>query len=99
MSGIAVIGRGRVSPADGGKDRNVEGTLRNVKQLNAPCALTEPIARVDLATVRVQVEALRPFPAAARVHKVLGGEAVSLAERTGLEGRKVKALRRLPAGR
>jgi predicted short-subunit dehydrogenase-like oxidoreductase (DUF2520 family) len=77
----------------------VEGTLRNVKQLDAPRALAGPIARGDLATVRAQIEALRLFPAAARVYKVLGGETVALAERAGLEGRKVKALKRLLAGR
>jgi len=76
----------------------VEGTLRNVKQLDAPRALTGPISRGDLATVRAQLEALRPFPAAARAYRVLGREALALAEKSGLDQKEVKAMGRLLGG-
>lgn len=77
----------------------VEGTLRNVKQLDASRALSGPISRGDLATVRAQLEVLRRFPAAARIYKVLGREAAALAEEAGLDRKKVKALGRLLGGR
>ena len=94
MSAVAVVGAGRRLRTEDWKGL-VEGTLRNVKQLDAARALSGPIARGDIETVRAQLEALRPFPAAALVYRVLAKEAVELAERGGLSGGKVRALKRM----
>ncbi len=77
----------------------VEGTLRNVKQLDARRALTGPISRGDLATVRTHLEVLRRHPDAARAYRILGQEAVGLAEQAGLDKGKVRAMFRLLGGK
>jgi predicted short-subunit dehydrogenase-like oxidoreductase (DUF2520 family) len=71
----------------------MRGTLDNVSELGLAPALTGPISRGDIETVRLH---LRTLPdREARVYRDLGREAVALAEARGLEGDAVAVLRGL----
>jgi predicted short-subunit dehydrogenase-like oxidoreductase (DUF2520 family) len=56
-----------------------EGTLQSVKRLDRASALTGPISRGDVETVRRHLRALEKFPAARKIYRVLGAEALRLA--------------------
>jgi predicted short-subunit dehydrogenase-like oxidoreductase (DUF2520 family) len=58
-----------------------EGTLRGVKQLDRAEALTGPISRGDVETVRRHLHALEKYPAARKIYRLLGAEALRLARR------------------
>ena len=58
-----------------------EGTLQSVKRLDRASALTGPISRGDVETVRRHLRALEKFPAARKIYRVLGAEALRLARR------------------
>ena len=77
----------------------VQGTLQNVKSSGLEKALTGPVARGDVATVRKHLAALEGDPAAREVYAVLGKQVLRLAERRGLPQGRVRALRRLLEGR
>jgi len=77
----------------------VQGTLQNVKSLGLEKALTGPILRGDVATVRRHLEALGADPGARDVYSVLGNRVLRLAAKKGLAAGRVKALRRLLGGR
>ena len=62
----------------------VEGTVENIAALDAPGALTGPIARGDAATVERHLEALATFPREVRrLYCELGHHAVRVARRKG----------------
>jgi predicted short-subunit dehydrogenase-like oxidoreductase (DUF2520 family) len=73
----------------------VQGTLQNVKSLGLERALTGPIRRGDVATVREHLEALRSHPGAREVYTALGKQILRLAGKSGLPAGRVRALRRL----
>ena len=75
----------------------VEGTLRSVKHFDGADALTGPISRGDVETVKKHLEALKKYPAARRAYRVLGAEAVRLARKKGLSSGTFKALKGLMA--
>jgi predicted short-subunit dehydrogenase-like oxidoreductase (DUF2520 family) len=58
-----------------------EGTLQSVKRLDRENALTGPISRGDVDTVRKHLHALEKYPAAQKIYRVLGAEALRLASR------------------
>jgi predicted short-subunit dehydrogenase-like oxidoreductase (DUF2520 family) len=69
----------------------MRGTLDNIGELGIGSALTGPIARGDVETVRLH---LRMLPEReARLYRDLGREAVALAEARGLDPDAVAALR------
>ena len=71
----------------------MRGTLDNVAELGIGPALTGPIARGDVETVRLH---LRMLPEReARLYRDIGREAVALAEARGLAADQVAALREL----
>jgi predicted short-subunit dehydrogenase-like oxidoreductase (DUF2520 family) len=72
----------------------VEGTLQNVKHFDGETALTGPIARGDEQTVNRHLRALRKFPEALRVYKILGGRALRLAQRKRIPASKIRALKK-----
>ena len=76
----------------------VQGTLRNVKNLGPERALTGPILRGDVATVRQHLKALRDDPPARGVYMVMGKQILRLAEKGGLPAGRVSALKRLLEG-
>jgi len=73
----------------------VQGTLQNVKSLGLEKALTGPVLRGDVATVRRHLEALQGDPATREVYTVLGRQIIGLAAKRGLPAGRVRALRRL----
>jgi len=77
----------------------VQGTLQNVKNLGPENALTGPILRGDVATVRKHLEALRDDPPARGVYLVMGKQILRLAEKSGLPAGRVRILKRLLEGR
>jgi predicted short-subunit dehydrogenase-like oxidoreductase (DUF2520 family) len=77
----------------------VQGTLQNVKSLGLEKALTGPVARGDVDTVRKHMEALKGDPAAREVYAALGKQILRLAARQGLPPGRVRALKRLLEGR
>ncbi len=56
-------------------------TLQNVKNLGTGDALTGPIARGDTKSVRLHLEALQPYPEFLTLYKILGRQALLLADR------------------
>ena len=77
----------------------VQGTLQNVKNLGPEKALTGPILRGDIATVRKHLEALRDDPPARGVYLVMGKQILRLAENNGLPAGRVRILKRLLEGK
>jgi predicted short-subunit dehydrogenase-like oxidoreductase (DUF2520 family) len=73
----------------------VQGTLQNVKTLGLEKALTGPILRGDVATVRKHLAALRGEAGAREVYAVLGRQLLRLAATKGLPAGRVRALKRL----
>lgn len=71
----------------------MRGTLENVAELGLAPALTGPIARGDVETVRMHLRALPEREA--RLYRDLGREAVELAEARGLNGETVAILKEI----
>ena len=76
----------------------LQGTLQNVKNLGLEKALTGPVLRGDVATVRKHLGALRTDPASRDVYVDLGRQILRLASKRGLPAERVRALRRLLGG-
>jgi len=77
----------------------IQRTLQNVKEFGLEKALTGPIARGDIATVRKHLDALQDDPGAREVYLALGKQALLLAGGSGLPASRVRALKRLLEGR
>jgi len=75
-----------------------QGTLHDVNKVGTGAALTGPIVRGDVETVQEHLAALKKAPQVREAYKTLGRRALRLAEKT-VEAGKVKALRRLLAGK
>lgn len=71
----------------------MRGTLENVAELGLAPALTGPIARGDVETVRMHLRVLPEREA--RLYRDLGREAVELAEARGLNGETVAILKEI----
>jgi predicted short-subunit dehydrogenase-like oxidoreductase (DUF2520 family) len=68
----------------------IRGTVRNLESLGLPDALTGPIARGDVGTVRAHLEALRRAPGdLVRVYATLARKTVEIALRKGRIDRSV----------
>jgi predicted short-subunit dehydrogenase-like oxidoreductase (DUF2520 family) len=66
----------------------VQGTVRNLERVGLPAALTGPIARGDVGTVRSHLRALRGAPGdLVRVYAALGRKTVEVALRQGRLGK------------
>ncbi len=77
----------------------VQGTLQNVKSFGLEKALTGPILRGDIETVRRHLGALRRRPEARRVYEGLGKLVLGLAASSrALPAGRIKALKRLLEG-
>lgn len=76
-----------------------QGTLQNVKDLGFEQALTGPILRGDVDTVRRHLAALEGDPAARRIYASLGRQALRLAAAGGLPAARIRALTHLIGGR
>lgn len=74
----------------------MRGTLENVAEMGLAPALTGPIARGDLETVRLHLKSLPEREG--RLYRELGREAVELADAHGLDEEAVQSLRELLDG-
>ncbi|MGA2533270.1 MAG: Rossmann-like and DUF2520 domain-containing protein [Candidatus Aminicenantales bacterium] len=77
----------------------VQGTLQNVKKLGLKNALTGPLVRGDVRTVRRHLEVLRSRPLHLEIYKSLGRQALGFISGGRVPAGKVRALRRLLEGR
>ncbi len=73
----------------------VQGTLQNVKSLGLEKALTGPVVRGDVTTVREHLKALEADPAAREVYRVLGKQILRLIGQRRLPAGRIRALKRL----
>lgn len=73
----------------------LQGTLRNVKELNTVEALTGPLVRGDAASVGAHLEALGRWPRYAEAYKKLSLLGLDLARKKGLRRRTLAALKSL----
>ena len=74
----------------------MRGTLDNIGELGLASALTGPIARGDVETVRLHLRSLPEREG--RLHREMGLEAVELAEARGLDAETVQTLREVLEG-
>jgi predicted short-subunit dehydrogenase-like oxidoreductase (DUF2520 family) len=77
----------------------VQGTLQNVKKLGLKNALTGPLVRGDVRTVRRHLDVLRSRPVPLEIYKSLGRQALGFVSGGRIPAGKVRALRRLLEGR
>ena len=77
----------------------VQGTLQNVKKLGLKNALTGPLVRGDVRTVRRHLDVLRSRPLYLEIYKSLGRQALGFVRGGRVPAGKVRALRRLLEGR
>ncbi|MDH4272787.1 MAG: DUF2520 domain-containing protein [Candidatus Aminicenantes bacterium] len=77
----------------------VQGTLHNVKEFDTAAALTGPLVRGDVASVKAHLEALERWPRYADVYRKLSLVGLEIAEKKGLKPRKLGALKNLLAGK
>jgi predicted short-subunit dehydrogenase-like oxidoreductase (DUF2520 family) len=73
----------------------VQGTLQNVKNIGLEKALTGPVVRGDLGTVRLHLEVLENRPAIAAIYRGLALGVLKRTAGSGLSPARVRALRRL----
>jgi predicted short-subunit dehydrogenase-like oxidoreductase (DUF2520 family) len=71
----------------------LRGTVENLEGRDPAAALTGAIRRGDAATVNAHLEALRPDER--EVYRMLGREALDLAERAGLAPAAAEEIRRV----
>lgn len=71
----------------------LEGTLRNVKNLDTIRALTGPLVRGDAATVGTHLDALKRLPQYAEAYRNLSLIGLEIAKKSGLSPKKIKALK------
>jgi len=72
----------------------IQGTLQSVKELGPRKALTGPVVRGDIGTVRRHLEALASRPLHDELYRVLGLAALRLLEEGDSPPRRLKALKR-----
>jgi predicted short-subunit dehydrogenase-like oxidoreductase (DUF2520 family) len=77
----------------------LQGTLQNVKKLGVGKALTGPVVRGDVRTVRSHLDALKFHPLEGEIYRTLGKRALGLLTGRKVPAFKVRALRLLLEGR
>jgi predicted short-subunit dehydrogenase-like oxidoreductase (DUF2520 family) len=70
----------------------MSGALANMKQALPDDALTGPVVRGDTETVSKHLRELRHHPTAAQVYRALSGAAVEIAQRRGVDPKKLAAV-------
>lgn len=72
------------------------GTYENIKKMWLPEALTGPIERGDVETVKIHISALKKYnKRLARLYRELGMQTLQIAKKKGLPGKKVSQLKRV----
>jgi predicted short-subunit dehydrogenase-like oxidoreductase (DUF2520 family) len=77
----------------------LQGTLHNVKELDTAAALSGPLVRGDVASVRAHLKALERWPRYADVYRKISLVGLEMAKKRGLKPRKLGALKNLLAGK
>jgi predicted short-subunit dehydrogenase-like oxidoreductase (DUF2520 family) len=77
----------------------LQGTLHNVKELDTAAALSGPLVRGDVASVRAHLKALERWPRYADIYRKLSLVGLEMAKKRGLKPRKLGALKNLLAGK
>jgi predicted short-subunit dehydrogenase-like oxidoreductase (DUF2520 family) len=77
----------------------VQETLRNVKKLGPRKALTGPVVRGDIGTVRRHLEALKAYPGQKEAYQAVGKLALELVGGEAVPAGRIRALRRLLRGK
>jgi predicted short-subunit dehydrogenase-like oxidoreductase (DUF2520 family) len=70
----------------------MSGAFANMKQMLPDDALTGPVIRGDAETVARHVRALQSYPAALEVYRTLSAAAVEIAQRRGVDPKKLAAV-------
>lgn len=77
----------------------IEGTIKNIKSLGVPEALTGPIARGDAETVRAHLEAMQDsVPELLPLYKALARHTITVAEARGLKREKAAEMLKIIQG-
>ena len=71
----------------------LQGTLRNVKELDTARSLTGPLVRGDTVTVGAHLKELKRLPRYAELYRNLSLMGLEMARKSGLSSRKVRALK------
>jgi len=77
----------------------LQGTLRNVKNLDTVGSLTGPLVRGDTASVGAHLDALKRLPQYAEVYRKLSLLGLEMATKRGLEPKRIRALKNRLEGR
>jgi predicted short-subunit dehydrogenase-like oxidoreductase (DUF2520 family) len=77
----------------------LQGTLRNVKNLDTEGSLTGPLVRGDIASVGAHLDALKRLPQYSEVYRKLSLLGLEMATKRGLEPKKIRALKNRLEGR
>jgi predicted short-subunit dehydrogenase-like oxidoreductase (DUF2520 family) len=81
--------------ASGAAGTLLTAAVENARALAPSAALTGPVARGDVATVRAHLAALAEMPDVLEVYRVLSREAIPLAEKAGADRSRLDELRRI----
>ncbi len=74
----------------------MQGTLRNVKELNTEAALSGPVIRGDSLPVIKHLEALKKFPTLREAYTTLAARALDIAKQEKkVPAEKIKAIQAL----
>jgi|AntRauTorcE11897_2_1112592.scaffolds.fasta_scaffold00166_29 predicted short-subunit dehydrogenase-like oxidoreductase (DUF2520 family) len=73
----------------------MENTIENINTLGVTDALTGPIARGDIKTVKQHLESLDNVPEVLSLYKTLGIQAVKIAERKGGTSQSLQEIKKL----
>jgi predicted short-subunit dehydrogenase-like oxidoreductase (DUF2520 family) len=77
----------------------VQGTLQSVKKIGPAKALTGPVSRGDIRTVREHLRVLEARPGIREIYVALAGQQLALAAKKGVPAARLRALRRLLEGK
>jgi len=81
--------------ASGAAGTLLTAAVENARALAPSAALTGPVARGDVDTVRAHLAALAEMPDVLEVYRVLSREAIPLAEKAGADRSRLDELRRI----
>jgi predicted short-subunit dehydrogenase-like oxidoreductase (DUF2520 family) len=77
----------------------VQGTLQSVKKIGPEKALTGPVSRGDVGTVREHLRVLEARPGVRKIYIALAGQTLALARQKGIPAVRLRALKRLLEGK
>ena len=73
----------------------LKGTVKNIETVGPIEALTGPIERGDIDTIKLHLKAMEGNPQLIRIYKTIGSVIIDMAEEKGLDRKKINEMRRL----